>query len=200
MLNAVIHGKAGRLSSPDGNRISWRDLYTTSEDLLTASVFERLTYLPVRHFMTILRTTFSLELPHLTNPRITRFNFWPRWTPPQSSGRSYVEPDAYFRFEDTDTGFQQDFILEVKPVASATSQYSQQWFHQIAAYRETENTPPDGVKYLALGGLGHSVTKRFNTLASEVQNLIEEKIDVTFHGSDWIGLRRSIEKVRGLEG
>ena len=46
MLKAVVHGKAGRVdSNGDGVNQSWRQLFKSYEDLLTAAVFTRWGYL-----------------------------------------------------------------------------------------------------------------------------------------------------------
>ena len=46
MLNAIIYGKAGRMGW-DGQKesLSWRQVFQTREDLLTATFFERFSYL-----------------------------------------------------------------------------------------------------------------------------------------------------------
>lgn len=45
MLVALTNGKAGRVGSEIKAGTSWRDVFRTSEDLLTATVFGRLAYL-----------------------------------------------------------------------------------------------------------------------------------------------------------
>ncbi|MDE0565576.1 MULTISPECIES: hypothetical protein [Shewanella] len=41
MLQAIIHGKAGRIDGDKGQSISWREVFKGREDLMTAAVFGR---------------------------------------------------------------------------------------------------------------------------------------------------------------
>ena len=50
MLSAILHGKAGRVEGADDEPRSYRDLFRASEDLLTATVLERLAYLEAADF------------------------------------------------------------------------------------------------------------------------------------------------------
>lgn len=38
MLKAVLHGKAGRIEQDDNESVSWRKLFKSHEDLMTAAV------------------------------------------------------------------------------------------------------------------------------------------------------------------
>ena len=198
MLNAVTQGKAGRVAVGGETPVSWRALYTSSEDLLTATVFERLSYLPPHHFITVLAVTFGLPFPHMRAPMID-LEFWPRWKPDDQSDRVYVEPDVFLRVRDDATGFAQDLIVEAKPKSNVTPQCDNQWSEQIQAYATTmESQPKSHLRFLALGGLGRDYKTRTQIIQTKVQLPESSGLNVSFHGADWMTLRRAVERLRGL--
>ncbi|HDT6064477.1 TPA: hypothetical protein QHA92_005163, partial [Enterobacter kobei] len=45
MLNAILEGKAGRITLNEGIPQSWRTVFQSYEDLLTAAIWSRINYL-----------------------------------------------------------------------------------------------------------------------------------------------------------
>lgn len=65
--------------------------------MLTASVFERLSYLPGADLWSILHTAFP-DLPPYRVAELKEIIFWPRWKDIESDG-GQVEPDVIMDFE-----------------------------------------------------------------------------------------------------
>ena len=83
MLNAVLKGKAtrGRVGEEP---VYWRELLRSSEDFVTASVFERLSYLSDETLWCVIRS--AVEPPDVLAgflaPGQLSAEFWPRWRLP----------------------------------------------------------------------------------------------------------------------
>jgi hypothetical protein len=77
LLHAVLGSKAGKLPVSDGT-VSWRSAFRISEDLLTASVFGRLSYLDGPALWRVLRTTFGHSLPEYRVAELKEIAFWPK--------------------------------------------------------------------------------------------------------------------------
>lgn len=208
MLNAVRYGKAGRVDVGGESR-SWRDLYATSEDLLTASVFERLSYLPPALFLSILVETFGLELPFLHAPQLERMEYWPRWSletedteadkpkggkPAVSVASGTVEPDLFIRFMDMASTTTLDFIVEAKPLPN-TAQCAGQWRREILAYHASEGEDAATVYFLAIGGLGRNAGARLDAIGQEIGQSSETR--VLLKGASWLRLREALERTHG---
>lgn len=128
MLNAVYHGKAGRVNV-DGQSTSWRQLYKTYEDLLTSAFFTRFTYLSggVQH--RLLESWLGT-----TNVDFSDFKcaeFWPDYDLPDEVNRVYVEPDLLLSFGSCDV------LVEVKPPRGGPQSLGQ-WKRQLKGYFEEE--------------------------------------------------------------
>ncbi|MDR4898333.1 hypothetical protein [Yersinia kristensenii] len=57
MLNAILEGKAGRIMLNEGVPQSWRTVFQSYEDLLTAAIWSRIHYLSpaaMEHFFSAL--------------------------------------------------------------------------------------------------------------------------------------------------
>lgn len=142
MLNAIVHGKSGRVNlEGEATSISWKQLYKKREDLLTAAFFSRFTYLSglMQH---------RLLKKWLGSGDFTVFeiaDFWPSYDLPDNEGRNFVEPDLLLRFEDFDV------LIEVKPPQGG-DQYLTQWLNEIEGYFAQDDTKP--LYFLAIGRVG----------------------------------------------
>ena len=173
-----------------------RSLYSTSEDLLTASVFERLAYLPPRHFISVLVQTFGLEFPHMVEPKV-EMEFWPRWSD-ETAEKSYVEPDVFLRFTDEATGLRRDVIVEAKVAPEGNGQSAAQWQEQIEHYGKAVPDPEDPLLYLAIGGLGTNADSRARAIEADL-TLMDGRHVVT-RGRSWLDFRHGVQKLRSRDG
>jgi hypothetical protein len=168
MLNAILHGKAGNLGTGAADGKSWRSLYQDREDLLTATILERLTYLPSEiAWSLVCESAIPLHPLPKSLGELVEVRYWPR-LPPLLQGGKYVEPDAILRFE------RGTLIAEAKryddPMQSAW-----QWAHEWAAFwSKSTNGPsgagnsPDNVFLLALGGFAERKVRRLEQEAREL--------------------------------
>jgi len=147
MLKAVLEGKAGRVSVDGEERLSWRDVFRKREDLLTAVIFGRLTYLSETAQERILANLVDVEAAGLLG-QINEIVFWPQLQ--GLHGRRYVEPDILMIFDNA------MLLIEVKPPFGG-DQYESQWRNEIASLllqKETENSDwevPEHAYFLSLG-------------------------------------------------
>jgi len=205
MLNAILSGKSGTLSQDLKKGTSWRTLFKGSEDLLTATVFERLSYLPDARFLKILTDTFSFDIrgDEAGSIKLETIEFWPRWE--DATSHAYiVEPDVYMRFIFEEREQMIDVIIEAKPFDTGTLQYKTQWERQILSYAAMGNEldePIAGVIFLALGGLGVDPRRMFSTLKKDFFESIDPKFlphNLTMKGCSWSALLRACESLKNL--
>ncbi|MBI9062753.1 MAG: hypothetical protein JEZ14_12270 [Marinilabiliaceae bacterium] len=150
MLHAIEKGKASFNFNND--EINWRQLFKTSEDSLTSSVFERMFYLPVELFWKILKvSSYGQELPDYCGS-IQSKEFWPKWDASNTDNSSFVEPDLFIRFEKF------DLIIEAKRYDN-NQQDPKQWNNQIIAYNTEYSKDAKQLFYLALGGIRSQKTE-----------------------------------------
>lgn len=129
MLNAIIHGKAGRIElENDSNSISWRQVYKKREDLLTAAFFSRFTYLSSLLQHRLLKKWLG-DIGDFTT--FEGIDYWPRYDLDEQDERNFVEPDLLIRFSDCDV------LVEVKPPEGG-DQYFEQWQLEIEGYYAQE--------------------------------------------------------------
>jgi hypothetical protein len=167
MLNAILRTKAGNIDI-DGNDTSWSTLYRSREDLLTATVFERLSYLPDGLMWELLcrSSVRSADCPALGS--LTRIDYWPTYSHP-AGGR--VEPDAVLAF---DQG-----VLVVEAKLEGNVQSAHQWANEWAAYFfevsggfRVESQNRDRVYLLAIGGFAKLDEIALKGLVSEAQGFL----------------------------
>lgn len=170
MLIALTNGKAGRIKQDISVGASWRDLFRSSEDLLTASVFGRLSYLEGPMLWKILRRGLGVELPDYKVVDLYNVEFWPTW--PEGDGAAKtVEPDVFLQFNVGDPSIQIDLIVEAK-IGTGLDQYADQWRRQWTAYHELPSTTDsDATPYLiAIGGLGEHEASYMRRMLEDLQN------------------------------
>lgn len=182
MLNAILEGKAGRITLNEGMQQSWRAVFQSYEDLLTAAIWSRINYLSPA----ALDNLFS-KLLGKTEESWGAFEsiaFWPKFAFPDSidekmkpylSGQErFSEPDVVITFEHA------ALIVEVKPPAGGM-QYQQQWRKELYTYSQDRDAKSI-VHFLALGNLPSAASSWFDELTAEFPH-------VKFHGMEWRKLR-----------
>lgn len=186
---------------------SWRTLFKRSEDLLTATVFERLSYLPAKRFYDILSETFGFSIEEIEDNtkliKLKTIEFWPRWED-VTDHAFIVEPDVFLCFCIQETDQMIDVIIEAKPFDTGTLQYKTQWERQILSYATMAidlAEPTIGVKFLALGGLGFDTDLSFSRLEKEFyetcdKTKLPENLDMK--GCSWSALLNICEKLKNL--
>lgn len=149
MLNAIIHGKAGRIDlGNDAGSLSWRQLYKKREDLLTAAFFSRFTYLSGLLQHRLLKQWLGGVGDFTTFEGI---DYWPRYDLDSRDDRNFVEPDLLLRFADCDV------LVEIKPPLGG-DQYHEQWQLEIEGYyAQEEQIKP--LYFLAIGRVGDTLAK-----------------------------------------
>ena len=193
MLNAVLSGKAKRLDTGNGETLSWREVLRTNEDIITATLFERLTYLPGNVAWEILVRTFHLGLTLYRVARLERIEFWPRWS---EEGDSSVEPDVFMRWSVGDPARRVDFVVEAK---HGGAQYSQQWSRQQNAYASwsaDDDVTVDETVFLAIGGAGENPQETANNLSVEVQQETGSKVKMKALAADWTHLAAALFRAK----
>jgi hypothetical protein len=202
MLTALTSGKAGTLGGDFEAGTSWREVFRASEDLLTASVFGRLTYLDGPVLWRILRRAVGGGLPDYKVVELLDAAFWPRFDEADGSGYA-VEPDIVLKFQVGDPSKRIDIIVEAKLGTGAT-QYAEQWRREWTAVEKSnreEGDVADAVFLMAVGGLGTSKTM---TVGRIVGNLADAGHAVNAVAATWTELAdavhvRAEESVRSNE-
>lgn len=145
MLKALTHSKTGRA---DRDRLTERGALFKYEDPLTATVFERLAYLPKRIAWDVLGRAVGWTLdgkPWRKNPPAGQgsWSFWPSYAAP-ADNRSRVEPDVVWSFPGGTA-----IVIEAK---HHDSQHASQWVGEIEAVKAA-----DGVARVILLAVGDAV-------------------------------------------
>ncbi|REL26387.1 hypothetical protein DXX93_07210 [Thalassotalea euphylliae] len=150
MLNAIIHGKAGRIElNSNDESISWRQLYREREDLLTAAFFSRFSYLSelTQHKL------FKLWLGSGDFTEFESIEYWPSYYLDDDSAYEHkqkrVEPDLLLQFKELDV------LVEIKPPGQ--EQYHEQWQREIIGYFEQDQASKP-LYFLAIGGVGKLIS------------------------------------------
>jgi len=164
MLQAIIHGKAAKVSDEKGVSHKWSSVFKTREDLLTAAFFGRLPYLSDNsiHFLIQRMLSRGAIVGGLSLGKFKKVEFWPRLKS-KDPNRKSVEPDLLIYFEDLIV------LVEVKPPHMPQSY--DQWHRELGALSlKTKKT----VHFLALGGRFENWQK----YAKKLQNSFHVSVSV----------------------
>lgn len=171
MFRAMQQGKAGRTATDLPAGAPMRDLFRHSEDMLTATVFERLSYLPGPVAWGLLCGTLH-GLPVRRMVELVDIEFWPRWSIERDDA-SWVEPDVMLTLDLGDPARRTLLLIEVK---TAGGQTTGQWKKQLDTLRtQIEADDPEiDVIFAALGGIdANSATTQWASLPAELRKGID---------------------------
>lgn len=190
MLQAILSGKAGTAAMGGEDRVSWRKIFKANEDLLTATVFERISYLRGPICWKILRSTFGHILPEYHVANLRNIEFWPRWSDVVDPDKS-VEPDVFMQFDLGDPVRRVDVIVEAKLNGQ---QYGDQWRREIQSYKLQSVTDDaivggaDEAYFLAIGGLVGTSSQVVSRLSSHIPLSPDGSAGVVTAAADWSAL------------
>ena len=136
MIYAVKHNKVKREVRNTHN----------FEDALTASIFERLMYLPKEMLQQIFVASLFDSIKGLNLHQIESIAYWPNWSAEYIKDKTRVEPDVFIRTET------QDIIIEAKRYDDK-QQDPKQWENEIQAYYNEYADDKKELVFIALGGL-----------------------------------------------
>lgn len=150
MLQAVLHGKAGRIEW-DGVEpsVSWRELFKSREDLLSAAVFGRFAYLSDGVQKSLMKRWLCCEDELGAFEAI---DFWPSYSLERNDTKRRVEPDIVMRFSKANV------LMEIKP-PSGGGQYKLQWQREISSFLSSDSEPRAQLFFLAIGRLNLAETE-----------------------------------------
>jgi len=153
MLTALIHGKGRRLTEHASAEESLRMAFGRFEDLLTATVFERLAYLSGDTLWGIIRDTFAVPAcPKERVAKLKAMQFWPMWSAATDTLGKSVEPDVVLQMLIGESRELWTFIIECKLGRSQDLiQLCDEW--EAFRYEAAGEYDPHRTMLLALGGL-----------------------------------------------
>lgn len=185
MLHAILKGKARRVNILNEESQSWRSIFRTYEDLLTASLWERISYLSDDALHQFLSSLLEIDVRQWG--KFESVIFWPKYDFPAATDESlsflingendYAEPDVVVNFEHA------ALLVEVKPPAGG-KQYQKQWCKEIYTWKNSEDVKPH-LHFLALGNLPANTTALFNELNALFN-------DVSYYGLEWQQFRTKL--------
>lgn len=175
MLKAVVHGKAGRIEEKGKSSVSWRTLFKTYEDLMSAAVFSRFSYLSAGAQGYLLQSWLGDSDPFSSFIDIV---FWPTYQLKNDKPENNVnvEPDLVLRFKDC------NLIIEVKrPFGGA--QDIEQWRGEIKSFLQSGEGTDKPLYFLAIGGVSPIWTEWADTLMSEFTEQSSKALEHEFEGT-----------------
>ena len=155
MLSAILYGKKTGTGLA-GTRLKIGKTQG-SEDVLTASVFERIAYLP--------NDVFKLFIQNLLGNNdfgcLDEIRFWPKL----ELGHSSVEPDVVL-YDQT----RQVIIVEAKRYDGIQQQYASQLAHEILAIWQSGEEIGNPI-LLAVGGMGSYSKESISIIKKQINNI-----------------------------
>ena len=183
MLNAIIHGKAGRMGWGEKKEsLSWRQVFQTREDLLSATFFERFTYLSDFLQHRLLNHWLGMEGDFTEFEGI---DYWPKYDLPQQEKRDFVEPDLLLRYKAANV------LVEVKPPEGG-DQYLDQWLLELEGYF-AQNSSSSPLYFLAIGRVGNVLAQ----FAAKAQNQLAQLQGI--NTLEWQPIATDLEKRLGTD-
>ena len=160
MLKAIIHSKAGRVEHQGEDSVRWADIFKHHEDLMTAAVFSRFSYLSSDVQNHLLQQWLECDQDFSDFKEI---EFWPsyRLTREEETDKD-VEPDLVLRFATS------DLIIEVKPPAGGDQKIGQ-WQEEVESFLESNEQGEKPLFFLAIGRIesGNAI-KWINNLKNKI--------------------------------
>lgn len=190
MLSAILNGKGRRLPTSLPAGASLRMAFVRSEDILTATVFERLAYLDGSVLWALLVATFRPHvLPERKVAELASIEFWPTWSLAGDEAGGSVEPDVVMRFSVGDPSVEVVLVVECK---LGGLQYPAQWGREWIAARN-EGAADEAVEtyLLALGGLPTSAAAVVEAFTDKLRETTG--IEVKAAAADWRDLLRALD-------
>jgi len=170
MLKAVLHGKAGRVEQQDNESVSWRQLFKSHEDLMTAAVFGRFSYLSAEVQNYLLQQWLGCDEDFSTFEHI---EFWPTYQLTNDKQDCNVEPDLVLKFSHC------NLIIEVKPPEGG-NQYIDQWRNEIKSFLQSDEGTEKPLYFLAMGRVSEKDAHNWaNILMTEFSSSSDETLSGT---------------------
>jgi hypothetical protein len=196
MLNAVLSGKARSVLHSDGSLEAVSTILLKYEDPRTATIFERISYMPGPLAWELIRRSSGGVLQEYRFAELIEIQFWPNWFM-TAADRSHSQPDVFLRWEVGDPAVQIDMILEAKMPNGV--QGSWQWRDQLEAYRdhvrEGEYSSAESIAqrlvYICIDGLGRKPADAVIRMTSTLQ-IPAGLPPVTFAGCTWQSIADSL--------
>ncbi|MFV7784200.1 hypothetical protein ACNPKB_04255 [Shewanella marisflavi] len=142
MLQAILHGKAGRIDGRSGQSISWREVFKGREDLMTAAVFGRFAYLSAPVQATLMQRWLGVTEPAFDD--FEHIDFWPSYQLVSDGEQRRVEPDVVLNFASVTV------ILEIKP-PNGGAQDIDQWQREVESFLLSGERSQLPLYFLAIG-------------------------------------------------
>lgn len=180
MLSAILHGKKTGTGFA-GVRLKIGETQG-AEDVLTASVFERIAYLPDDVFQQFIHILFNHETEISA---LQEIEFWTAWM--LNGGK--VEPDVVLITVDGQT-----IIVEAKRYDFSQQQYSEQLANEIMAAYDNEITFPI---LLTVGGLNNYTQITRQNLKNSIDNILKNKnyfIEYQLYCVSWQQIYLALDK------
>ena len=178
MLSAVLHGK--KLGTGfAGTRLKIGETQG-AEDVLTASVFERIAYLPDDVFIRFIQNLFNFNNQITANP-LSEITFWASW---QNQSGCKVEPDVILKFGG------RTVIVEAKRYDNVQQQYAYQLANEIStAYLEGITNPI----LLTVGGMSDYKRQNIDNLKKQIDSALQLSLAYSFYAISWQQLYSALD-------